>query len=117
MMIFASEEELIKHLNIHDALVRECACGSLPFWEFAEKYDNFYWRFALDGHESDSEERELLEKYNYRILPHKLIAETILHCVCSDEDAKKENYKNANRFGADVAVSKIKVVSENHIKE
>ena len=117
MVIFESEDELIEYLDKHDDLLRACSNGSLPFWEFVEKYDNFYWRCAFDGHESDAEERALFEKYELRILPHRIIAENILHGVCSDEDAKKEIYIRANRFGSDVAVKKLTEITENYMEK
>jgi hypothetical protein len=116
MVIFKSENELIEYLDKHDDLVRKCAGNLLPFWDFVEKYNNFYWYCALDGHESDEEERDLLVKYENRILPHREIAETILHGVCSDEDAKKEIYQKANRFGSDVAVLMLKKVASKYFK-
>lgn len=114
MVIFESEKELIEYLDKHDELVRKCANDILPFWDFVEKYKNFYWYCALDGHESDEEELKLIEKYENRILPHREVAEKVLHGVCSDEDANREIYIKANRFGSDVAVEKIRKIAEQY---
>ncbi len=116
-MRFESENELIEYFDKHDNLVLECSRGSLPFWKFVEKYNNFYWRCAFDGHESNDDERVLFKKFEQRILPHRIIAETILHGVCTDEDAKKEMYIKANRFGSDVAVSMLKEVADKYINK
>ena len=115
MVIFISENELIKDLNKHDNFVMKCINGNLAFWDFCEIYNNFYWRCAFDGHESDDEERDLFVKYESRILPHRIIAEEILHGVCSDEDAKKEAYINAGRFGSDEATAKLKDVARKYL--
>ncbi len=114
MVIFKSESDLISVIETHDNIVLECVRGSLNFWDFVEKYHNFYWYYALDGHESDEEERVLLEKHESRILPHREIAETILQGVCSDEDAEKEIYQKASRFGSKVAFSMLKEIASKY---
>src|SRR5690349_6558281 len=99
MVIFASETDLIQKLNEHDALVRGCVAGQLSFDEFCKRYNDFYPFYALDGHESDEEERALLEKYEARIEPHRVIAEDILGRLCSEADAQRDIYRQAGRFG------------------
>ena len=100
MLMFESEAALLEALALHDDLVRRCISGWLSFDEFCEKYNDFYAFYALDGHESDIEERKLLEKYKARIEPHRKIAEDILGQVCSDENAELESYRLAGRFGS-----------------
>lgn len=100
MVIFESEADLLLSLDQHDQLVRECVRGEVAFDRFVEKYNNFYALCALDGHESDEEERALLEKYAERIEPHRIIAFEILGQVCADEDSVRESYKQAGRFGS-----------------
>ncbi|MCX9158593.1 hypothetical protein OPU71_20970 [Niveibacterium sp. 24ML] len=98
--MFESEADLLETIAQHDALVRQCVAGKLSFFEFCEKYNNFYAYWALDGHESDEEERALLEKHDNLIEPHRVIAYEILEKLCSDEDAKLGSYINAGRFGS-----------------
>ncbi|MBL1215855.1 MAG: hypothetical protein HND52_20960 [Ignavibacteriae bacterium] len=104
MQIFQSEAELLQALDKHDALVRRCVDGTIGFWEFCEEYADFYAFHALDGHESDEEERALLEKHDSRIEPHRVISYEILGKVCSDEDARRKIYREAGRFGSARAV-------------
>ena len=108
MVIFKSEEELLHVLSVHDKYVYECASGELGFNDFCEKYNNFYFYYALDGHESDEEEYELLVKHIERIELHEKIAFEILGRVCADEDAEKQNYIDAGRFGSVEAVNRLK---------
>jgi hypothetical protein len=108
MLMFKSEVDLLEALATHDELVRACVSGRLPFDTFCEKYHDFYAFYALDGHESDDEERLLFEKYADRIEPHRAIAEDVLGLVCSDEDAKREIYKQAGRFDSVEAVEKMR---------
>jgi hypothetical protein len=108
--MFGSEQELIEQLDVHDELVRQCAAGKLSFDDFCARYRDFYAYYALDGHESDQEERALFEKYEDRIEPHRIIAYDILGRVCSDEDAQRETYIQAGRFGSKEAVRRLSLV-------
>ena len=78
MIMFESEADLLETIDKHDALVRQCVSGALGFWEFCEKYNEFYAYYALDGHESDDEEPLLLKKFAFRIEPHRVISYEIL---------------------------------------
>lgn len=115
-MIFQSEPDLIEALEIHDKIIIDCVGGLLSFWDFVEKYNDFYWYYALDGHESVEGEQSLLNKYYDRILPHREISETILNKVCSKDDANKEAYQKANRIGPDLAVSMLNEIVSKHFK-
>ena len=108
MVIFESEAQLIESLSHHDDLIRQCAQGQLSFNDFCAEYHDYYAFYALDGHESDEEERTLLEKYEKQIEPHRVVAEDILGRVCSDADAKLEIYQRAGRFGSAEAVRKLR---------
>ena len=107
MVIFESESDLLASLDRHDDLARQCACGAKSFNDFCVEYNYYYGSCALDGHESDQEERSLLEKYEKRIKVHRIIAEDILGGVCSDLDAKLEIYQRAGRFGSEEAVRRL----------
>ena len=107
MVMFESEADLLEMIAQHDMLVRQCVAGELSFMEFCEKYNSFYAFFALDGHESDEEERSLLEKHDRLIEPHRVIAYEILGQVCSDEDAELETYKKAGRFSSAEALKRL----------
>jgi hypothetical protein len=78
-------------------------------------YNDFYSYCALDGHESDEDERTLLKKYEARILPHRLITYDILWKVCSAEDAATTIYKEAGRFGPQEAVVKLKGIADSYL--
>ena len=110
MIMYESEESLLADLANADRILRECAAGSLGFEAFTAEYDGFYWRAALDGHESDQEELAILRKYSGRIEPHRFVAEEILGKVCSEADAKLEAYIQAGRFGPDRAIEMIREV-------
>lgn len=115
MVIFESEAELIESLNHHDDIVRQCAQGRLSFDAFCSEYHDYYAFYALDGHESDEEERTLLEKYEKRIEPHRMVAEEILGGVCSDADAQLEAYQRAGRFGSAEAVRRLRDLAATYL--
>jgi hypothetical protein len=108
---YPSESELVAALDHHDELVRLCAAGRLPFWDFCAAYDNFYWTYALDGHESAPVDRALLDKLAVRIAPHRELAETVLAHACSDAHADKGSYGKAGRFGPEEAMARLRVVA------
>jgi hypothetical protein len=114
MLLFASEAEFLNSLAKHNELVRQCVQGEIAFVEFCEKYNNYWSFYALDGHESDDEEREILERYEDRIELHRVIAFDILGLLCSEEDSKKEIYIQAGRFGSAVAVQRLATLWESY---
>jgi hypothetical protein len=114
MTIFESEQDIVKHLDLHDKIVFECIDGRSDFWAFCEKYNNFYDYCALDGHESDAEELALFSKHSDRILFHERIREEVLYKVCSHEDANKSTYTASGRFGSIVALEKLKLIGQRN---
>ncbi len=106
MVMFESENDLIQKLNEHFIYARDFAFKNISFEEFEKCYNYFYFVYALGGHESDEEEKVLLEKYKSKILFHDKVA-GILSNLCSNEDSKKEIYKNAGRYNSEVARNKI----------
>jgi len=108
---YPSESQLVAALDHHDELVRLCAAGHLPFWDFCAAYDNFYWAYALDGHESDPAGQAVLDKFAARIAPHRELADTILANACSDAHAEKGSYGRLGHFGPEEAVVRLQLVA------
>lgn len=113
MRIFESEKDLVATLDEHDAIVSDLVSDRLSFSDFLEKYNDFYAYFALDGHESDNEERQLLDKYEKRISLHHRILMESLSGLADDEDAKKQIYIHAGRYGSAEAIRRIKQLARN----
>lgn len=110
MNFIKSEADFIKLLNHFDNILNSCAQEKIGFAQFLCDYDNFYCKYALDGHESDQVELDILAKYSHRIKPHQLIFENVLSGLCSDDDSEKESYKQAGRFGSKIALEKLKEI-------
>ena len=111
MDTYPSESELVAALDRHDELVRLCAAGRLPFWDFCAAYDNFYWAYALDGHEADQAGLAVLDKLAARIALHRHLAETVLAHVCSDTHAEVGSYGRSGRFVPEEAMARLKVIA------
>ncbi|GGD41886.1 hypothetical protein [Pseudoxanthomonas indica] len=111
MQGYPSEPELLAALDRGDELIRLCAAGELPFQAFVLAYDNLYWSYALDGHESDSAGAALLVKYAARIEPHRVVAESILSKVCTDADAAQDGFRAAGRFGSKEATARLATIA------
>jgi hypothetical protein len=114
MKVFSDEADLKTTLDRFDELARSCALGKISFAKFDELYDSFYCAYALDGHESDAAEQELLARYEARIALHRDVWEEVLTRVCSDEDADQPAYVAAGRFGSAEAVARLKQIVGRH---
>jgi hypothetical protein len=110
-----TEKELLLEFDKHDQLIRDCALGRLSLLDFLDKYNNFYVYYPLDGHESDVEEQNLLVMYEDRIVPHRELFYQLSN-ICSDEDARKDAYIKAGRFGSDEALNRLKEISKRYLE-
>ena len=114
MKMFANERDLTTTLDRFDDFVRACARGEISYSKFDRLYDTFYCAYALDGHESDAAEQELLARYEARIALHRDVWEEVLTRVCSDEDAPMPGYLAAGRFGSAEAVARLAQIVKKH---
>lgn len=114
MNIFSSEQEFLQTIEKYNQVIKNCVEEKITFQKFLDKYDSFYGYYALDGHESDLEEQEMFEKYEIKINIHLEIWEKVLTGICSDEDAVKESYILANRFGSIEGLRRLKEISKKY---
>jgi hypothetical protein len=112
MVMYPNESELVSDLDRHDELVRLCASGRLPFWDFCASYDNFYWRYSLDGDGADAKDLTVLGRLADRIAPHQHLADTVLASVCSDSHPEKGSYGRPGRFGPEEAMVRLRVIAD-----
>ena len=116
MIIFASESELLTVLDEADATIEACVSGQLDPRTFLNELWHLYGYYALDGHESDEEERGILDRHSDRIAWISRVLEE-LNDVCADEDATKEAYIKAGRFGSAEALRRLRVLVESRKNE
>jgi hypothetical protein len=114
MIIFNSESTLLAALAEIEAEL-ECAARSDAdtFRAHYDKAGHLYGYFALDGHESDEEERALLEMHRTRIVRIEAALRSA-DGLCSEEDAGKELYRKAGRYGAEEAMRRIRSALAQH---
>jgi hypothetical protein len=115
MQVFSSEDNLLSILRDKETLILNCNNGEISFQEFLSKYDNFYMKFALDGHESDEEELDLLHRHKSKIKLHKNVWELIIAGgLCSEEDAVKEEFIKNGRFGNTEGLRRLKLIANEY---
>jgi hypothetical protein len=112
MSTFTSETDLLEALSAHDDLVRRCARGDINFGEFVRLYDEFWWRYALDGHESDRAEQILLEHHANRILVHQKVAE-VLSALAPEGHATEQVYERAGRITPEDALLQLRRIASD----
>jgi len=72
-----NETEIAAVLDAHDALVRACVDGSLPFAEFWAAYADFPRNYALGGKSAHPADREVVGLFRRRIAFHSRVASTL----------------------------------------
>jgi hypothetical protein len=116
MVIFNSESELLELLARMDAMIAACAGGSLEFRAFHQELGRLHGYYALDGHESDEEERKILDRHHERIAWVECVLDE-LGAVCADDDAPKEAYIKTGRFGSAEAMRRLRALVANRKKK
>jgi hypothetical protein len=113
--MFVSEDDLTTQLDYHDALIANCIHGDMSFEEFLDRYNDFYPRAALDGHESDAEERQLLAGAEHRIALHRAIWDEILTKLCDDAMSEHPQAKKAGFFGHRDGFRKLQALADCYL--
>jgi len=107
MTIFNSESELLDVLGqIEAKLASASTCSTDQFSKHYNEAGALFAFYALDGHESDDEEFALLEKQAKRIKNIELALQSASN-VCAEEDALKESYIQAGRYGPNEAIKRL----------
>ena len=104
-------EPLIVALDQHDHLLRSVAAGELSVSQFLEQYDNFYWTYALDGHEAEPGVGTLTALAS-RIEPHRRVAEEVLAVLTSESLASQPAYQSTGRIGQHEASERLKLIAK-----
>ncbi len=108
MIMFESENHLKRLIQQKKDLLRKVINDQISTDSFYKEYDWFYNAYALDGHESDDEERNLLLEYDSEIEIFRIVEEEIFNRICSDDDSKREIYIQQGRISAKGAVDELK---------
>lgn len=114
MVIFKSDANWIDPTGHQDDLIRQCMHHRMDIADICNKYRQLYSFHAIDGHDTDEEERTLLEKYEGQIQPHPIVAENFLAGVCSDADAQLDICQCADCLGLTEAVGRLRDLAAPH---
>jgi hypothetical protein len=111
MVIFDSESEIIGVLEKMEGIVRACIEGEIELRPAISEVGRLHGYYALDGHESDEEETQLLARYRSRIEWLEAAMEEV-GGLCAEADATKEAYIRAGRFGEAEALRRLRAFVE-----
>jgi hypothetical protein len=69
-----NDTEIAALLDAHDALVKACDDGGVPFAEFLAAYGDFPRNYPLDGNNANPADRDVLRLFRRRIAFHSRVA-------------------------------------------
>ena len=75
------EEQIVSALRDATSLVVKFFRGDISLKEFVEKYGSFYYYEALDGHEANSEEKQVLDELRDIVEFHERIQTGVVDAV------------------------------------
>lgn len=88
-------------------LIKKLVNGEIELQQFIEKYADFYYYNALDGHESNEEYNLLLKKYARIVELHKRIQTEVIDLVYHGNLDQMPQYITAGRITLEQALNRI----------
>jgi len=104
--------ELAKELAHFTSLVLSVRDGDHSLREFIDAYDNFYYRYALDGHEDDTEGLQALEDEQEAIEFHRRVQTEALNPLYLAGDLDKASLERAGRIDGEEAKRRLEALCE-----
>ncbi len=101
------KEELRESLRQGTSLVAEVVQGRISIAEFVVRYDNFFYYEALDGHEADAQEHQLLDEYREIISLHEQVQTSVVDLIYLDNDGRREEFLAAGRIDPETAARRL----------
>jgi hypothetical protein len=108
-----TEGELSTILEKGAKLILDCVQGGISIETFLFEYDSFYMYHALDGHESDIAELELLQKYEAKIAIHKKIWDEVITKI-TDNKFFDQNAINKGFIVESEGFGRLKEIAEKY---
>lgn len=81
-----SKEVIAKIIDDLDFIINEYEIGHLNFSSFIDKYGYPIGEYALDGHESDQDGKNILQSLSDRLAIHFEIQDKILHTISPESN-------------------------------
>lgn len=94
-------------------LVLELIESKVSIKEFMNRYSDFYYYEALDGHEANEEQAKALEELVDAIEFHKVVQTEIVDKIYLSETELPKQYVDAGRISGDQAVVEIMKLVES----
>lgn len=79
-------------------LVRMTIKDQISMHDFATRYNNFFYEYALDGHEAEPEEKVALTKARVEVELHRRVQTEVVDLLCFKEGQELESYLAAGRI-------------------
>lgn len=105
--------ELGQNLSKVIELIAKVSRGELPIEKFISSYDNFYYYWALDGHEADENQLVTLNKFHNVIVFLEEVQLNVINAIYVGNDLSK--FKDvSNRISLEEALPKIQNICNQH---
>lgn len=114
MSLSAFREHLINALIDATSLVIDVVDEKLDMQEFVERYSNFYYSEALDGHEADGAQRRVLNELSSAITFHRKIQYEVINIVSFEEGDVLKVHLNAGRISSFEAKERLKKLNDRY---
>ncbi len=110
-------KDLQKDLAHFTSLVLSVTSSDTSLRKFIQAYGDFYFRFALDGHEDDPEGLEMLSEQQEAIEFHRRIQLEILHPVYLGGDLDQISLEATGRIDEEEARRRLVELCTEHDAE
>ncbi len=100
---------LEKTLLINDA-IHQNICIS----ELVDKYDNFYYFEALDGHEADETQKSILKELAPYVQLHRDIQNKVFDRLYIGDGLSDKHLKSIGRLALDSALAELIMIGQAH---
>lgn len=110
-------KQLMKKLQEAAKLAAETAQERIPLPDFVERYDNFYYAAALDGHEKDPDVTAVITTEPDLVRLHHDIQRQVVDALYQGPMNDVEALNKVQRIGVDEALQRLKsIVKQYSIK-
>ena len=107
------KNELINALKRATSLVGRLVSKEISIEQFVDEYDNFFYYEALDGHESNAQQRLLLSEFAEVVSFHERV-QHVIDLVYLGSSKQKQQYVDAGRVDLESAEQKIRFLANEY---
>ena len=104
--------EIIKTLFKATLLISRAVHKEISITEFSKVYDSFFYYEALDGHEADETQKEVLREFKDAIDLHEQVQTTVVDLLYTGNAEKRQLYLDTGRIDEEQAKRRLQALSE-----